>query len=127
MTGFFDTNILIDFLNGIPEAQAALNPVTRRIISRITWMEVMVGVKDTPAEGSTRGFLTQFEIHEITPAAAEAAVTLKRHHVPKLRLPDAIILASARLIGCRLSTRNTRDFPANSPDIHVPYQLQLPR
>lgn len=123
MTGFFDTNILIDFLNGIPEAQIALNPFTRRIVSRITWMEVMVGVKDTPDEDIARSFLTQFEIHEITADTAEAAITLRRHHLPKLRLPDAIILASARLIGCRLTTRNTRDFPADSADVHVPYQL----
>jgi predicted nucleic acid-binding protein len=124
MTGFFDTNILIDFLNGIPEAQVAVSPFSRRIISRITWMEIMVGVKDTPGEDIARVFLAQFEIHELTPEIAEAAVTLRRHHQPKLRLPDAIILAAARQIGCRLSTRNTRDFPADSADIHVPYQLK---
>lgn len=121
MTGFFDTNILIDFLNGIPEAQIALSPYTRRIISRITWMEVMVGVKDTPAEDTARELLSQFEIHELTPDVAESAITLRRHHVPKLRLPDAIILASARLVGCRLTTRNHRDFPADTADVHIPY------
>jgi predicted nucleic acid-binding protein len=123
MTGFFDTNILIDFLNGIPEAQVAVAPFSRRIISRITWMEIMVGVKDTPGEDIARVFLAQFEIHELTPEIAEAAVTLRRHHQPKLRLPDAIILAAARHIGCRLSTRNTRDFAADSADIHIPYKL----
>ena len=123
MTGFFDTNILIDFLNGIPQAQAALTPFTRRVINRITWMEVMAGVKDTPDEDLTRNFLTQFEVHEITADIAEAAITLRRHHIPKLRLPDSIILASARLIGCRLTTRNTRNFPTNTADIHIPYQL----
>jgi predicted nucleic acid-binding protein len=123
MTGFFDTNILIDFLNGIPQAQATLTPFTRRVISRITWMEVMVGVKDTPDEDLTRNFLAQFEIHELTAETSEAAVTLRRHHNPKLRLPDAIILASARLTGCRLTTRNFRDFPADGADVHIPYQI----
>lgn len=123
MTGVLDTNILIDFLNGVPEAETALAPFTRRVISRITWMEVMVGAKDTPHEDPVRNFLTQFEIHEITPDIAEAAITLKRHHIPKLRLPDAIILATSRQIGCRLTTRNTRDFPRDSADIHIPYQF----
>ena len=123
MTGFFDTNILIDFLNGIPQAQATLTPFTRRVISRITWMELMAGVKDTPDEDLTRNFLTQFEVHEITADIAEAAITLRRHHIPKLRLTDSIILASARLIGCRLTTRNTRNSPTNTADIHIPYQL----
>jgi hypothetical protein len=44
MSGFFDTNILIDFLNGVAEAQVALAPFARRCIGRITWMEVMAGV-----------------------------------------------------------------------------------
>ena len=34
MTGFFDTNILIDFINGVPEAQVATAPYSRRCISR---------------------------------------------------------------------------------------------
>jgi predicted nucleic acid-binding protein len=123
MTGFFDTNILIDFLNGVPEAQVATSPYGRRCISRITWMEVLAGVKDTPGEDIARTFLAQFDVIEMTEEVAEAALTLRRHHVPRLKLPDAIILASARMLGCRLITRNTRDFPADSVDVHVPYRL----
>ncbi|MFT3989779.1 MAG: type II toxin-antitoxin system VapC family toxin [Luteolibacter sp.] len=121
MTGFFDTNILIDFLNGVPEAQIATAPYSRRCISRITWLEVLAEVKDTPGEDIARTFLAQFEILEITADVSEAALTLRRHHMPKLKLPDAIILASARLSGCRLITRNIRDFPDDSPDVHVLY------
>ncbi len=123
MTGFFDTNILIDFLNGVPEAQVATSPYGRRCISRITWMEVLAGVKDTPGEDIARTFLAQFDVIEMTEEVAEAALTLRRHHVPRLKLPDAIILASARMLGCRLITRNTRDFPADSVDVHVPYRV----
>ncbi|MEO5915494.1 MAG: type II toxin-antitoxin system VapC family toxin [Luteolibacter sp.] len=123
MIGFFDTNILIDYLNGIPEAKDTLHAFSRRCISRITWMEVMIGVKDSPDEDIVRSFLARFEIHELSDGIAEAAVTLRRHHRPKLRLPDAIILASARQMGCRLTSRNTRDFPEDSADVHVPYQL----
>lgn len=123
MTGFFDTNALIDFLNGVPEAQLATAPYSRRCISRITWMEVLAGVKDTPGEDIARTFLAQFEVIEITEDVAEAALTLRKHHGPKLKLPDAIILASARLLGCRLITRNVRDFPNDSADVHIPYRV----
>ncbi|WP_035603261.1 type II toxin-antitoxin system VapC family toxin [Haloferula sp. BvORR071] len=123
MTGFFDTNILIDFLNGVPEAQVATSPYGRRCISRITWMEVLAGVKDTPGEDIARTFLAQFDVVEMSEDVAEAALTLRRHHVPRLKLPDAIILASARMLGCRLITRNTRDFPQDSADVLVPYRL----
>jgi len=123
MTGFFDTNILIDFLNGVTEAQIATAPYSIRLISRITWMEVLAGVKDTPGEDIARSFLAQFEIVELSADVAEAALTLRRHHVPKLKLPDAIILASARMHGSRLITRNHKDFPQSSPDVHMPYTL----
>ena len=50
----------------------------------------------------------------------EQAVALRREH--RIRLPDAIIWATARASGALLVTRNTKDFPANDPGIRVPYQ-----
>jgi predicted nucleic acid-binding protein len=123
MTGFFDTNILIDFLNGISAAHEALAPFSCRCISRITWMEVMAGVKDSPDEDLVRNFLGQFDIIELSSEIAESAIHIRRHYRPKLKLPDAIILASARHMACRLITRNTKDFPEDSTDITVPYLI----
>jgi predicted nucleic acid-binding protein len=40
-----------------------------------------------------------------------------------MKLPDAVILATARTHGLPLLTRNTRDFPAGDPTILVPYTL----
>ena len=48
------------------------------------------------------------------------AVELRRER--RLRLPDAIIWATARCAGCLLVTRNTGDFPEDEPDVRVPYQ-----
>ena len=39
----------------------------------------------------------------------------------RLKLPDAIILATARVHGLLLVTRNHRDFPKREPDIRIPY------
>jgi predicted nucleic acid-binding protein len=41
----------------------------------------------------------------------------------RLRLPDAIILATAQVEGCNLLTRNTRDFSPSWPEIRVPYSI----
>ena len=55
----FDTNILIDYLNGIEQAKTELDKFTDKAISVITWMEVMVGA--TPeTEAINRGFLSGF-------------------------------------------------------------------
>ena len=80
----------------------------------------MVGVsQDGAEEAAVRRFLAGFGLVEITDAVAEQAVQLRREY--HLRLPDAIILACARVEQCQLVTRNTRDFKPEWPDIRVPY------
>lgn len=52
-------------------------------------------------------------------AVARAAVLLRRAH--RLRLPDALIWATARVNHCLLVTRNSRDFPVSEPEVRIPY------
>ena len=47
----FDTNILIDYLRGIPAAREELDRYETRAISVITWMEVLTGAP--PAHAAT--------------------------------------------------------------------------
>ena len=120
MNAVFDTNIVIDALNGVSAADTEYSHHTRTLISRITWMEVLVGAQDDDAQ--VRDFLeTRFEIISLDLAVAERAVQLRRaHHV---RLPDAIIWATAQIHDAVLVTRNTKDFHADWEGIRVPYQL----
>ena len=120
MNAVFDTNIVIDALNGVANADAEYGRYERVLISRITWMEVMVGARGNETE--TRDFLeTRFEIVPLDLAVAERAVQLRRdHHV---RLPDAIIWATAQTHDAVLVTRNTKDFHADWQGVRVPYEL----
>ncbi|MBS0504260.1 MAG: type II toxin-antitoxin system VapC family toxin [Proteobacteria bacterium] len=117
----FDSNILIDALNGQKRAQAELERVDELWISRVTWIEVMSRVDDATV-GRTRSLLSAFTIDELDEAIAGRAAAL-RNDRPSLKLPDAVILASAQVRGRILVTRNTKDFPANMPGIRVPYTL----
>ena len=47
---FFDTNILIDYLNGIEPAQSEIERSGERHISIITWMEMLAGAHDDAEE-----------------------------------------------------------------------------
>ena len=114
-----DTNIIIDHLNGVAEAQEEIRRHDGPAISIITWMEVLVGAGDLEAE--TREALEAFERFELDNDIAERAVRLRRQG--RIRLPDAIILATAQAHGRILVTRNTRDFPADSPGVRIPYRL----
>ena len=117
----FDTNILIDFLGGVAQARAELARFDDAAISIVTWMEVMIGAP-ADSEVPTRAFLARFELIGLDQEIAEAAVALRRAH--RLKLPDAIIWATARQCGCLLVTRNIKDFPAGDPGVRSPYVLR---
>lgn len=121
MRALFDTNILIDYLRGIDAARAELARYTSVAISVITWMEVLIGAKDPPEETMVRRFLRRFDKLELTEAVAEEGIALRRRH--RLKLPNAIIWASARRAGALLVTRNARDFPESEPGVRIPYRL----
>lgn len=120
MKALLDTNILIDYLNGIEAARSELNRYTTACISPITWMEVMAGV-NPESEVPVRQFLARFQLVDINSQVAESAVAIRRRH--RVKLPDAIIWASAQSIGALLVSRNKKDFPADDPGVRIPYEL----
>jgi predicted nucleic acid-binding protein len=117
----FDTNILIDYLNGLPQARDELARHDDPAISLITWMEILVGAADAEEEHILRDFLELFEVLPVDRVVAELAIKKRRQY--RLRLPDALIWASAEVHHSILITRNTRDFPREAIGIHVPYQI----
>jgi predicted nucleic acid-binding protein len=121
LSDLFDTNILIDHLNGIGQATGEIRASAGPAISVITWIEVMAGAADKAQEAILRAFLTNFECLPVTSAVAERAAENRRAR--RIKLPDAIILATAETAGRILVTRNVRDFPAGTSGVRVPYQI----
>jgi predicted nucleic acid-binding protein len=116
-----DTNILVDYLNGLEKARRELDSFEELYISLVTWMEILVGAKAEEEESEIREFLRRFRVQPVDEGVAERAVAIRRRE--KIRLPDAIIWATAQHLGLLLVTRNTRDFPAKHPGIRVPYRV----
>ncbi len=122
MRAVIDSDVLVDYLQGLPEAAGELARYEDRCISLISWMEVMAGAQAHPDEQSAcRRFLDSFRVLPITLSVVARAVGLRRLH--RLKLPDAIIWASAQEEGCLLVTRNTRDFPAGDASVRFPYRV----
>jgi len=121
----FDANILIDALAGFHAAHAeikrGLNEGGRVWISRMVWIELLSKGSGARLRSAER-FMTGFGVDEIDAEVARRAAALRREQ-PRLKSPDAIILASAQANGRILVTRNTKDFPATMPGIRVPYTL----
>lgn len=126
MSGFaFDSNILIDTLRGFPQARTELQRAVDRgrvWVSRMVWIEVM---SKGEGDGLKRAeiLLSGFGVDEVDEEIAGRAAALRRDR-PRLKSPDAIILATALTRGRVLITRNTKDFPANMPGIRVPYTMK---
>ncbi len=116
----FDTNVLVDFLSSVPAAAEELGRYDDTAISIVTWMEVLVGAPPDQA-AETERFLSTFGVVQLDTEVAREAVRLRRAH--RVRLPDAVIWASARVSNRLLVTRNTRNFPVGDPGIREPYRL----
>ena len=126
MSGFaFDANIVIDALAGYQlartEIERAVQLSSRPWISRMAWIEVLSkGTEATVRDALA--FLSRFGLDEIDDEISRRAAALRRER-PRLKSPDAVILATAQIRGRVLITRNTKDFPAAMPGIRVPYVL----
>ncbi|MCP9817774.1 type II toxin-antitoxin system VapC family toxin [Synechococcus sp. GreenBA-s] len=118
-----DSNILIDVLKGEAKALAWLDAHgAEAAISVITWIEVLVGCSEQKAERETvQRWLDGFQRIDLDGAIAARAVLLRRER--RLKVPDAIILATAQCQRRRLVSRNIKDFPPTLEGVVVPYTL----
>ena len=115
---FFDSNIVIDWLNDSQAATDELGRYPRHRISRIVWTEVLAG-EPLERRDLIQRIIAPFEVVELDARIALAAADIR--HRMRIKLIDAYIFATAQVNGAILVTRNTKDFPAQIPGIRVPY------
>jgi predicted nucleic acid-binding protein/Arc/MetJ-type ribon-helix-helix transcriptional regulator len=111
---------LIDVLRGEAIALAWLERQPSPRISMITWIEVLVGCREGEAD-AVRGWLESFPRLPLDDAISSETERLRQQH--GLKVPDAIILATARCSQLALATSNSQDFPLSMGDVLHPYQL----
>jgi predicted nucleic acid-binding protein len=70
-------------------------------------------------EARRRSLLENFQLMEVNEAVSQETILIRQR--TRLKLPDAIILATARVHGLLLVTRNSRDFSSKDPDVRIPY------
>ncbi len=115
-----DTNVLIDVLKGETTARDWLEEQQQPAVSVITWIEVLVGCRTAESQ-TVEAWLDSFERLPLDRDVARESVQARQRH--GLKVPDAIILATARCHGLTLATRNSQDFPFSLGDVLHPYSL----
>jgi len=118
-----DTDILVDYLRGRPQAAAYLEARSELLlISVITVAELYAGVREGEERRRMAQFLSSFEIIPLDAEIAQLGGLYRRDYAAShgLGLADALIAATANLSQARLATLNTRHFPML--EVEVPYR-----
>lgn len=121
----FDTNIFIDMLGGCEQATTELSSYDFPAISAVTYMELLAGAIVRPNEKPILDvLLAEFQVIQIDQMVMERAIEIRGTSLvsgPKIKLPDAIIGATAASYRMPIVTRNPKDFQWEGIDVHVPY------
>lgn len=123
VTRLLDSVILIDHLNGRPEAKKYMLSLDyeRSAVSVISRAEILVGV-EPGALALVKAFLDQFPLFIIDKTIADLAASLRQTW--NWKLPDAFQAALCIYHKIKLTTRNTKDFDPSWHDfVEIPYEM----
>ena len=115
----FDSNIII-YLSKRILPLSVLDQFDEHFISIITYMEVLGNpFKDSKTEDFIKEILEAFPILYINKEIAETAIKFRKAF--RIKLPDAIIAATAKSVNLQLVTGNTDDFNKSELPIINPF------
>ena len=120
MRALLDTTVIIDYLNGVSAAKREILLYAEPMLSIVTWMETLAGTS-TDDQRDVREFLSSFQVVPLDGPVAAAAVRARQEL--RLKLPDAIVWATALELNVPLVTRNSKDFDPKHPLVRIPYRL----
>lgn len=121
MKACIDSDVLIDYFDGVEAAAKEFSKYSALVISRITWMEALIGADGEEQQRIRESFMRSLGIVELDEAIGRSAISLRKEH--RLKLPDAIIWATSLNAGAMLLTRKTKDFPRGERSIRFPYRV----
>jgi len=109
-----DTSVLVDLLRGDIADESVFDPGREPVmISTVTIHEVLVGLRDHEA-ALMDAVLQSFAVIPVGSREAELSARWRREYRSRgvtLKLPDAVIAATAAIRNAPLATGNAKDFP----------------
>ena len=119
-----DSNVVIDYFgNNLPGNAVSFIDNLPAVISVITRIEILGWYNATPEQLSKlQNFVQQSLVYPITETIIQKTILLRQAH--RIKLPDAIVAATALTKNKTLVTRNVNDFK-NIPglDLINPWDL----
>jgi hypothetical protein len=119
-SSLLDSNTIIFASKQKIDVEKLLSRYDKFYVSIITYMEVYAYEFTDPAEKSLIDELfDNLEIVEISKAVADQAIIYRKNKTKKIKLPDAVILASAKIANAELLTDDWDDFQNIDPTVIV--------
>ncbi|MGV7209306.1 PIN domain-containing protein [Oxalobacteraceae bacterium A2-2] len=122
----FDTNILIDYVQGLPEARAEVAGYDDAVISVMNWMETCCRMTAQQKQDFRMDLLCLGVLIAHTNDDIMERATIYRGQSiaarAKVPIPDYLIRATADSQGRVIVTRNPADFGGEGPMVRVPYK-----
>jgi len=116
--GLLDTNIIIYLSKKELSLSSIFDRYDELSISRISYMEVLGYAKASAEELSELYTLLElFTIYDTNQKISNITVEIRKTYT--LKLPDAIILATAKCYDCELVTANTKDFKNGMGGVNI--------
>lgn len=111
----FDTDVLIDYGRGVETAVAALDAARREgqpTVSVVTYLELLAGCQDKRELSILDAFMATFRMIQIDVIISRCTQDLMHTYRLShgLRLPDALIAATALASGWALISKNQKDY-----------------
>lgn len=118
-----DTNIFIDFLKGNKDAVHFIQKNQPVSTSVVIVSELYSGVKTKAEMNELSSFLSFVNKIDVTEAIARKAGLLRRkyHKSHGIKIPDAIIAATAEQQGVPIATLDKKHFSVLTNNLIIPY------
>jgi len=108
-SGLLDSNVIIDASKGIISMQDIVKDYDNLYISIITYVETLgYNFADNEEKEIITQILNIIEIIELNKKIADIAINYRK--IKKIKLPDALVLATAKNIKADLITSDITDF-----------------
>lgn len=121
-----DTDVMVDFLRGVDEAEALVKEHADRImIPSVVFAELFAGVRGKSERKMLNDLMSVFHILPVNAAVAKRGGLYKKEYAAShgIGLGDAIIAATAEVEGAELKTLNVRHYPMFE-DLCPPYRKE---
>ena len=112
-SGLVDTDVLIDYLRGVPAAVDAVLALDEVSVSVVSVAELFAGFRGAREQADIGRLLAECQVLPITEDVARDAGLFKKKYFAShsVELPDAMIAATALAHGLALHTLNVKHYP----------------